>query len=168
MGHLDLPKRCLHQLPISENTLFHCNIFLRMAEAMSETRHTSRSSRSPSLSGASSRSGVKSEPRNQPAQSTKSRLRSGSTTSEPKLDRVYSAAYPDDRSVYHSDLDAASDDDDASGPVKEVRNGVLTERDTDLEKGNSATSKLGKSRSARSDRSEQDPKLVCGFDFFVC
>lgn len=97
------------------------------------------------------------------------------TRSEPRprrgnLDRVYSGRHLDDQSVYHSDDDvpkahAASlpreDDDEKQGSaVLEVRGGILNERDTDLEEGTRDQSALEKSRTAKSDRSRRDPKLV--------
>ncbi|KAJ5594644.1 uncharacterized protein N7459_000852 [Penicillium hispanicum] len=130
---------------------------------MAEKDHASRSSRSPSTSS-SSNSGSQ-RPQAEPqsrgiAESIKSRLRSGSNTSAPNLDRVYSGRYPDDNAVYHTDDAEISDDDYVSGPIEEVRNGIVTERDTDLEKGPQPGSELEKLKSTRSNRSRQDPKLV--------
>ncbi|KAH1335533.1 hypothetical protein KXX35_006063 [Aspergillus fumigatus] len=88
------------------------------------------------------------------------------------LERVqeYLERHLDDQSVYHSDDDvpkahAASlpreDDDEKQGSaVLEVRGGILNERDTDLEEGTRDQSALEKSRTAKSDRSRRDPKLV--------
>ncbi|EAW08799.1 putative MFS multidrug transporter [Aspergillus clavatus NRRL 1] len=96
------------------------------------------------------------------------RTRSKSRPRSPNLDRVYSGRHLDDHSIYHSDDDARvdeerdsplhSDDEKQVSPVLEVRGGILTERDTDLEAGTQNDAGLEKSRSAKSDR--RDPKLV--------
>jgi hypothetical protein len=70
-----------------------------------------------------------------------------------------------DQSVYHSD---GSNDDEStleaeerSDTIQEVRNGVVNERDLDLEKGDAQQPELEKSRTEKSNRSRHDPKLVC-------
>lgn len=83
---------------------------------------------------------------------------------------MYSGRHLDDQSVYHSDDDvpeanavdpSAENDDGKQGtPVLEVRGGIPNERDTDLEGATRDQSALEKSRTARSDRSRRDPKLV--------
>lgn len=78
---------------------------------------------------------------------------------------MHSGRHLDDHSVYHSDheedLDSSSEDrEENDEPVLEVRGGVVNERDRDLE---TAASGLEKSRTARSDKSRADPKLVCRF-----
>lgn len=45
--------------------------------------------------------------------------------------------------------------------IQEVRNGIVNERDVDLEKGSQDSPEIQKSKSARSTRSRQDAKLVC-------
>ncbi|PLB39031.1 MFS transporter [Aspergillus candidus] len=91
------------------------------------------------------------------AHSIKSRLRSRSNASASRIDRVYSAGYLDDQSVYHSH---DSTDENGSEPVLEARDGIVNERDVDLEQGAAAHQGLEKSKTARSDRSQRDPYLV--------
>jgi hypothetical protein len=98
------------------------------------------------------------------------RTRSESRPRRANIDRVYSGRHLDDQSVYHSDDDApkahavdspAEDGDEKQGtPVLEVRGGILNERDTDLEASARDQSALEKSGTAKSDRSQRDPKLV--------
>ncbi|PYI03436.1 MFS general substrate transporter [Aspergillus sclerotiicarbonarius CBS 121057] len=92
----------------------------------------------------------------------RTRTRSQSRHSTTQVDRVHSGRHLDDHSVYHSDhevdLDSSSEDqEEKDEPVFEVRGGVVNERDRDLE---AAASGLEKSRTARSDKSRTDPKLV--------
>ncbi|OOF93534.1 hypothetical protein ASPCADRAFT_209487 [Aspergillus carbonarius ITEM 5010] len=92
----------------------------------------------------------------------RTRTRSRSRHSTTRVDRVHSGRHLDDHSVYHSDheedLDSSSEDrEENDEPVLEVRGGVVNERDRDLE---TAASGLEKSRTARSDKSRADPKLV--------
>lgn len=125
-------------------------------------------SRSPSLTDSNSGDQIsRTESRPQGfAESIKSRLRSASNTTAPRLDRVYSAKHLDDQSVYHSNHAINSDEpsDNASsetaGPVEEVRGGIINKRDVDLEKGNQPEAELEKSKSARSNRSRRDSKVV--------
>lgn len=93
------------------------------------------------------------------AQSIKSRLRSRSNASASRIDRVYSAGYLDDQAVYHSH---DSTDEDGREPALEARDGIVNERDVDLEQGPAAHQELEKSKTARSDRSQRDPYLVRG------
>lgn len=79
-----------------------------------------------------------------------------------QVDRVHSGRHINDQSVYHSD---ESDDDEASfeggntpDTTQEVRNGIVNERDLDLEK--SQQPQLEKTRTAKSNRSRHDSKLV--------
>lgn len=95
----------------------------------------------------------------------RTRTRSRSRHSTTQVERVHSGRHLDDHSVYHSDneldLDSSSDDPgEKNEPVLEVRGGVVNERDRDLEAGAQASG-LEKSRTARSDKSRADPKLVC-------
>lgn len=101
------------------------------------------------------------------AESIKSRLRSTSNPNAqaPHLDRVHSAKHLDDQSVYHSDHTTTSDEESLGAEkvetIQEVRNGIVNERDVDLEKGPQESPEIQKSKSARSTRSRQDAKLVC-------
>lgn len=131
--------------------------------------HQSGRSRSPSPSLTDSNSGEqvsRTESRPQGfTKSIKSRLRSASNTTAP-LDRVYSAKHLDDQSVYHSNhaLNSVEPSDNSSSetaaPVEEVRDGIVNERDVDLEKGNQPEAGLEKAKSARSNRSRRDSKVV--------
>ncbi|KAJ5375921.1 hypothetical protein N7509_012807 [Penicillium cosmopolitanum] len=100
------------------------------------------------------------------AESIKSRLRSTSNPNAqaPHLDRVHSAKHLDDQSVYHSDHTTTSDEESLGAEkvetIQEVRNGIVNERDVDLEKGPQESPEIQKSKSARSTRSRQDAKLV--------
>lgn len=79
------------------------------------------------------------------------------------MDRVYSAPHLDNQSVYHSDAEddiPATEDEKGIDPALEVRDGVVNEQDTDLEKGKASRTPLERSQTARSGRSAQDPKLV--------
>jgi hypothetical protein len=96
--------------------------------------------------------------------SLKARLRSLSNPGMDQVDRIHSGRHFNDQSVYHSD---GSNDDDPSyentqhsDTIQEVRNGIVNERDVDLEKANSQNPELEKSRTAKSNRSRHDPKLV--------
>lgn len=101
-------------------------------------------------------------------ESIKSRLRLASNSTAPRCDRVYSAKHLNDQSVYHSDNAINSDDvaqSDVSSlenaeTVQEARGGTVNERDLDLEQGQQPQAELEKSRTARSNRSRQDTKLV--------
>lgn len=92
------------------------------------------------------------------------RLRSASNPHSPHLDRVHSAKHLDDQSVYHSDQAMTSDEDsldvEKTETIQEVRNGIVNERDVDLEKGREETPGLQKAKSSHSTRSRQDAKLV--------
>lgn len=84
-----------------------------------------------------------------------------------QVDRVYSGRHLNDQSVYHSDEFDGSDDDEPSvgnehmpDIIQEVRNGIVNERDLDLERADTAQPELEKSRTSRSNRSRHDPKLV--------
>jgi len=85
-----------------------------------------------------------------------------------QVDRIHSGQHFNDQSVYHSD---EYNDDDSSfentgkpDTIQEVRDGIVNERDVDLERGQSQHPELEKSRTAKSNRSRHDPKLVsyCG------
>jgi len=82
----------------------------------------------------------------------------------------------DDRSISHSGdshdpnkVDSAFNSEDVkqNGPIREVRGGIANERDVDLEE--TGQQPLEKSRTARSDTSQRDPKLVylCCLPFFA-
>lgn len=100
--------------------------------------------------------------------SIRSRLRSASNTNPSRLDRVHSGKHLNDQSVYHSDQ--ASDSDiqprdspsEKDSPTQEVRDGIVNERDVDLEKcqHQHPQGELEKSTTARSNRSRQDSKVV--------
>ncbi|KAL4945091.1 hypothetical protein BDV06DRAFT_55394 [Aspergillus oleicola] len=91
------------------------------------------------------------------------RQRSSSRPRDAEIRRIYSGVHLDDHSVYHNDDDhnhEHSDENDEKDvdPELEVRNGIVTERDRDLEAGRQgAGAEMEKSKSTRS---EQDPKLV--------
>ncbi|KAH8431505.1 MFS transporter [Aspergillus melleus] len=127
------------------------------------TRSRSTSLSSSDLESRISRSEFR---RSQQLGSVKTRSRSRSVRSNRRIDRIYSGRHIDDQSVYHSDDDAADyedsgDLDDAKrvDSALEVREGIVTERDYDLERNAQASAGLEKSRTARSDRS-RDPTLV--------
>ncbi|OQD73704.1 hypothetical protein PENDEC_c014G02379 [Penicillium decumbens] len=130
-----------------------------------ERDHGSDASRSHSLSISDSNSDNHTQGI---AGSAKSRLKSLSSTTEtaPHLDHIHSARHLDDQSVYISDNNVISDDDEVSDEsylektetVQEVRDGVVNERDVDLERNQQE--ELKKSKSARSARSRLDSKLV--------
>ncbi|KAJ5118393.1 hypothetical protein N7526_010030 [Penicillium atrosanguineum] len=103
------------------------------------------------------------------AGSMASRQRSSSVTATaPHLDRVHSAKHLDDNSTYHSDHNIDSDEGGDSGEsytektetVQEIRNGIVNERDVDLERNQMELKKSKSARSARSARSRLDSKLV--------
>ncbi|KAL4740006.1 hypothetical protein BDV11DRAFT_204616 [Aspergillus similis] len=93
--------------------------------------------------------------------------RSSSRTRPAEISRIYSGVHLDDHSVYHGEEDHDSpgeetDEKDAN-PELEVDNGIVTEKDRDLEANRQGpTAEIEKSRTQRSARSEQfsDPKLV--------
>ncbi|KAL4917692.1 major facilitator superfamily domain-containing protein [Aspergillus aurantiobrunneus] len=95
------------------------------------------------------------------------RERSDSRPRSTEITRIYSGVHLDDNSVYRGDDDDVSADRDPSlGNEKdvhaalEVRSGIVSERDRDLEANRQgSTAGIEKSRTARSDQS-QDPKLV--------
>lgn len=127
-----------------------------------EQDHGSDAGRSSSPSTSDSNS----EHHQEVAGSMASRQRSSSAvTAAPYLDRVHSAKHFDDTAVYHSDQNTDSDEGDDSEDscmemtetVQEVRNGVVNERDIDIERNQM---ELKKSKSARSARSRLDSKLV--------
>lgn len=83
------------------------------------------------------------------------------------LDRVHSARYPDDNTVYHSHEDDDPDlTDDSSleaakvDTIQEVRGGIVNERDVDLERGQQLVPELEKTRTLRSTKSRHGGKLV--------
>jgi hypothetical protein len=92
--------------------------------------------------------------------SLRTRLRSLSNPGMDQGDRVYSGRHLNDQSVYHSD--GEHEDEGTPDTIQEVRNGVVNERDLDLEKADPAQPELEKSRTGRSNRSRHDPKLVSG------
>ncbi|OGE55893.1 hypothetical protein PENARI_c003G08600 [Penicillium arizonense] len=123
-------------------------------------------SRSTSISSSDSDSRVSRtrSPSRSLAGSLRTRLRSLSNPGLAQVDRVYSGRHMNDQSVYHSD---GSNDDEStleaeerSDTIQEVRNGVVNERDLDLEKGDAQQPELEKSRTEKSNRSRHDPKLV--------
>ncbi|KAL4960050.1 uncharacterized protein BDV14DRAFT_193269 [Aspergillus stella-maris] len=93
--------------------------------------------------------------------STASTLHPRSSSRPAEITRIYSGVHLDDHSVYHNDDDHEhSDENDEKDiePELEVRNGIVTERDRDLETGRQgAGAEMEKSKSSRS---EQDPKLA--------
>lgn len=81
------------------------------------------------------------------------------------MDRIYSGKHLNDQSVYHSDDgpncgESGIENDQKPDTVQEVRNGIANERDLDLEKADAAQPDLEKSRTAKSNQSRHDPKLV--------
>ncbi|KAF3012528.1 hypothetical protein E8E15_002967 [Penicillium rubens] len=99
------------------------------------------------------------------AGSLRTRLRSLSNSGTTQVDRVYSGRHFNDQSVYHSD-DASNygepsvENEHEPDAIQEVRNGIVNERDLDLEKADTAEPELEKSRTTKSNRSRHDPKLV--------
>ncbi|KAL4805903.1 major facilitator superfamily domain-containing protein [Aspergillus unguis] len=90
------------------------------------------------------------------------RERSNSQARSGEITRIYSGVHLDDSSVYHGaedhrSTDSTEGDEKDLQPELEVRNGIVTERDRDLEANRQATAELEKSRTGRS---EHDPKLV--------
>ncbi|KAK4871168.1 hypothetical protein LT330_000405 [Penicillium expansum] len=82
-----------------------------------------------------------------------------------QVDRVYSGRHLNDQSVYHSDDgsyhgESSIENEQKPDTIQEVRNGIVNERDLDLEKAVAAQPELEKSRTAKSSRSRHDPKLV--------
>lgn len=130
----------------------------------------SNRSRSTSLSSSDSESRTtRSEiRRSQQLASVRTRSRSRSARSSRNIDRVYSGRHIDDQSVYQSGDeggyqdpgDPDTDNVQKVGSALEVRGGIVNERDYDLERNAQASAGLEKSRTSRSDRS-QDPTLVC-------
>jgi hypothetical protein len=104
------------------------------------------------------------------AGSLRTRLRSLSNSGTTQVDRVYSGRHFNDQSVYHSD-DASNygepsvENEHEPDAIQEVRNGIVNERDLDLEKADTAEPELEKSRTTKSNRSRHDPKLVGCFLF---
>ena len=102
------------------------------------------------------------------AGSLRTRLRSLSNSGMTQVDRVHSGRHLNDQSVYHSDdgldgsdyYEASVENEHMPDIIQEVRNGILNERDLDLERADAAQPELEKSRTARSNRSRHDPKLV--------
>jgi hypothetical protein len=101
------------------------------------------------------------------AESVKSRRTSKSNLDDVDLDRVHSARYPDDITVYHSHEDDDNDTTDDSSleaakvdTIQEVRGGIVNERDVDLERGEQSASDLEKTRTLRSTKSRHGGKLV--------
>ncbi|KAJ5255819.1 hypothetical protein N7505_010970 [Penicillium chrysogenum] len=98
------------------------------------------------------------------AGSLRTRLRSLSNSGTTQVDRVYSGRHFNDQSVYHSD-DASNygepsvENEHEPDAIQEVRNGIVNERDLDLEKADTAEPELEKSRTTKSNRSRHDPKL---------
>lgn len=99
------------------------------------------------------------------AGSLRTRLRSLSNPGMAEVDRVYSGRHLNDQSVYHSD-DGSNygepfvENKQKPDTIQEVRNGIVNERDLDLEKADATQPELEKSRTAKSTRSRHDPKLV--------
>ncbi|KAJ5351251.1 hypothetical protein N7452_000225 [Penicillium brevicompactum] len=79
-----------------------------------------------------------------------------------QVDRVHSGRHINDQSIYHSDESNDEEESieggDTSDTIQEVRNGIANERDLDLEK--SRQPELEKTRTAKSNQSRHDPKLV--------
>jgi len=101
------------------------------------------------------------------AESIKSERKSKQDIKGAALDRVHSARYPDDNTVYHSHEDDGPDlTDDSSmeaaevDTIQEVRGGIVNERDVDLERGQQPASELEKTRTLRSTKSRHGGKLV--------
>lgn len=99
------------------------------------------------------------------AGSLRTRLRSLSNPGMTQVDRVYSGRHLNDQSVYHSDDgsnygEASIENEQKPDTIQEIRNGIVNERDLDLEKAVAAQPELEKSRTAKSSRSRHDPKLV--------
>lgn len=82
-----------------------------------------------------------------------------------QVDRIHSGRHINDQSVYHSD---ESNDEisfkglDKPDTIQEVRNGIVNERDLDLEKAQHP--ELMELRMSKSNRSRHDPKLVSSAD----
>lgn len=81
------------------------------------------------------------------------------------MDRVYSGRHLNDQSVYHSDDESNFDEPSVENEqepddIQEVRNGIVNERNLDLEKADIEEPELEKSRTTKSNRSYHDPKLV--------
>jgi hypothetical protein len=113
---------------------------------------------------------VDSKPRaRQGSTSTSQRERSSSRPRSSEITRIYSGVYLDDHSVYHGDDDneSSADRDSSRGNNEkdldvalEVRNGIVNERDLDLEANRQGqTAEIEKTRTARSEQAP-DPKLV--------
>ncbi|KAL6239490.1 hypothetical protein BDW75DRAFT_119827 [Aspergillus navahoensis] len=90
--------------------------------------------------------------------------RSSSRTRPAEISRIYSGVHLDDHSVYHDEDDHDSpgeqNDEKKVNPELEVDNGIVTERDRDLEaNGQGPTAEIEKSRTGRSAQAP-DPKLV--------
>ncbi|KAL4817763.1 major facilitator superfamily domain-containing protein [Aspergillus spinulosporus] len=90
--------------------------------------------------------------------------RSSSRTRPAEISRIYSGVHLDDHSVYHGedDHDSSREENDEKGanPEVEVDNGIVTEKDRDLEANRQGlTAEIEKSRTVRSVQ-PSDPKLV--------
>lgn len=126
-------------------------------------------SRSSSISTSSSESHASrlgAEPQPQiAAGSLKTRLRSLSNPGMEQVDRIHSGRHINDQSVYHSDEsndEVSFKDLDQPDTIQEVRNGIVNERDLDLEKAQNP--ELVELRMSKSNRSRHDPKLVSSDD----
>ncbi|KAJ5550609.1 hypothetical protein N7535_001447 [Penicillium sp. DV-2018c] len=121
---------------------------------MSEPKESSPA-RSRSTSTSTSSSDSESHRSRSLAGSLRTRLRSLSNPGMDQVDRVYSGRHLNDQSVYHSD--GEHEDDGTSDTVQEVRNGVVNERDVDLEKSDPSRPELERTKTGRSSH---DSKLV--------
>ncbi|KAL3477168.1 MFS general substrate transporter [Aspergillus californicus] len=100
-----------------------------------------------------------SETRSRRGSASTARARSSSRRGSADISRIYSGRHLDDHSVYHGDDDAESmsKKDENADTALEVRNGMVNERDLDLEANRREPSDLEKSQTPRS---ETDPKLI--------
>ncbi|KAL4883964.1 major facilitator superfamily domain-containing protein [Aspergillus karnatakaensis] len=118
-----------------------------------------RQESSSSLSSSDSDSVNSEYQRRQRSVSNSLRARSSSRPRS-EIRRIYSGAHIDDHSVYRGDDDESIDecDENNGNPELQVRNGIVTEKDNDLEANRQGpAAQLEKSRTAQS---QQDPKLV--------
>jgi len=135
----------------------------RERSEIESTRHESSRS-STDLDSVDSRPRVR-----QGSTSTSQRERSNSRTRSSEITRIYSGVYLDDHSIYHGDDDNEASADHATprrnnendlDVALEVRNGIVNERDLDLEANRqSPAAEIEKTRTARSEQ-PPDPKLV--------
>ena len=100
------------------------------------------------------------------AGSLRTKLRSLSNSGTTQVDQVFSGQHLNDQSVYHSDNGSNYDEPSVENEqepdvIQEVRNGIVNERDLDLEKARTAEPELEKSKTTKSNHSRHDPKLVC-------